>query len=119
MESPFACDMTALDAEQRARHYRFAEQLSAVVLEFKELPDGYAAQFSMEPETVMSPAEFITSERLCCPFFTLAACRVFRIKKSKKSPIYISLCCGRPAPRHDTLNTFRKRFLKEIEALMV
>lgn len=72
MESPFLCDMAAMNAEQRARHHALALQLRPAVLEFKELPDGYAARLPTEPETILALAEFITLERLCCPCFTLA-----------------------------------------------
>ena len=72
METPFACDMTALDPRQRARHHALAHQLRPAIIEFEELLDGYAARFTARAETVLLLAEFITLERLCCPFFTLA-----------------------------------------------
>ncbi len=71
MESPFVCDIASLTAEQRTRHGALAKQLRPAVLEFKELPDGYAARLPPEPEMVRLAAEFITLERLCCPCFTL------------------------------------------------
>ena len=71
MESPFICDMTAMTAEQRARHHALAEELRPAGVEVKELPDGYAVRFPLEPEMVMLLAEFITLEHLCCPCFTL------------------------------------------------
>lgn len=72
MTSVFACDMSALTPEQRKRHHALAQKLRAAVIEFKELPDGYAARLPSQPEIVFCAAEFITLERLCCPFFTLA-----------------------------------------------
>lgn len=72
MESPFVCNMDALTAEQRSRHNVLAKQLWPAVIEFKELPDGYAARFFPDGEMVLAIAEFISLERLCCPFFTLA-----------------------------------------------
>jgi hypothetical protein len=71
MESPFICDTTALDAEQRARHQALMQQLLPAVLEVKELPDGYAARFPMERSIALVLADFILLERLCCPCFTL------------------------------------------------
>ena len=71
MESPFVCDMTAMSAEQRARHHAVAERLRRVSIDFKELPDGYAARFLVDSATVLLIAEFITLERLCCPCLTL------------------------------------------------
>lgn len=72
MKSPFVCDMTAMTSEQRARHSVLARRLRPAVLEFKELPDGYAARLPPEPGMIMLVAEFITLELLCCPFFSLA-----------------------------------------------
>ena len=72
MESPFVCDMTALTSDERARHRELAGRLVAAVAGLEELADGYAARFAMEPTTVLALAEFITLERLCCPWLTLA-----------------------------------------------
>ncbi|MBI3797735.1 MAG: hypothetical protein HY268_12310 [Deltaproteobacteria bacterium] len=69
-ESPIACDFSALTAEQRAHRQILARQMHAVTKEVRELPDGYAFRFSAEPELCLTLAEFITLERLCCPFFT-------------------------------------------------
>ena len=71
MESPLICNLTAMDAEQRARHRVVAQHLHGAVQEVRELSDGYALRFSMEPSTILLAAEFITLERLCCPFLTL------------------------------------------------
>jgi len=71
MESPFICDIAAMTAEQRTRHHVLGKKLRLAVIEFKELPNGYAARFPLQAETVLLVAEFITLEHLCCPFFTL------------------------------------------------
>ena len=72
MESPFVCDMTALTSTERDRHGELAARLIGAVVGFEELADGYAARFAMEPATVLQLAEFLTLERLCCPWLTLA-----------------------------------------------
>src|SRR5262249_46163553 len=41
-ESPIACNMSALDREQRRRHQSLTEQLHAATQETRELPDGYS-----------------------------------------------------------------------------
>jgi len=69
-ESPFACNMLALDAEGRRRHMTVMGQLRAAIKETKELSDGYAIRFPSEQSTILLVAEFISRERLCCPFFT-------------------------------------------------
>jgi hypothetical protein len=71
MESPFICDLTAMDTEQRARHRVVAQHLHGAIQEVRELPDGYAFRFPVEPSIVCMAAEFMTLERLCCPFLTL------------------------------------------------
>ena len=66
---PIACSLTAMTAEQRRRHTHLREQMQKGVKEIKELPDGYAFRFAADAKTVVSLAEFISLERLCCPFF--------------------------------------------------
>jgi hypothetical protein len=69
-ESPFACNMSALDAEDRRRHKTVTEQMRALTKEAQALPDGYAFRFSAGQSTILLVSEFIARERLCCPFFT-------------------------------------------------
>ena len=70
MESPIACDLTAMDAEQRERHRTLSGQFQASVQEIRELADGYAFRLPADASMVLMAAEFITLDRLCCPFFT-------------------------------------------------
>jgi len=69
-ESPIVCNLTALNAGQRERHQANAQQLFAAVQEIRELPDGFAFRLPAESAMILKAAEFITLERLCCPFFT-------------------------------------------------
>ena len=69
--SPLVCDLTALGAEQREHHQALAQELRASTLEVKELADGYAFRYPSEPSLCIRLAEFITLERLCCPFLRL------------------------------------------------
>ena len=69
-ESPFVCNMLALDAEGRRRHKVVAEQMQKAMKAVEELPDGYAFRFLAEQSTITLVSEFIVRERLCCPFFT-------------------------------------------------
>jgi hypothetical protein len=68
-ESPFACNVKALDRAQRQRWMELIQKLGAARQEVRELPDGYAFRFPADTTTVMEVAEFIGYERLCCPFF--------------------------------------------------
>lgn len=72
---PMACRMDAMDAAQRARHGELAGRLRRATLETRELPDGFA--FRLPAAEWSSAAEFISLERLCCPFlgFTLELAR--------------------------------------------
>jgi hypothetical protein len=72
MDPVFACDMTAMTAAERARHGVLASKLRPAIAGTEELEDGYVARFAMENELLLALAEFVTLERLCCPWLTLA-----------------------------------------------
>jgi hypothetical protein len=69
-ELPIACDMTALDASQRERQQALMKTFHASIQETEEIEDGYAFRLQGDAETILAAAEFITIERLCCPFLT-------------------------------------------------
>jgi hypothetical protein len=69
-KSVFACNMLALNAEERKRHIEVTRQLRAATKEERELPDGYGFRFSSDQPIILLVSEFIARERLCCPFFT-------------------------------------------------
>jgi hypothetical protein len=68
-ESPFACNVAGMNAEQRQRYTVLIKKLQISKQEVRELPDGYAFRFPAESSTIQDLAEFIVYERLCCPFF--------------------------------------------------
>jgi len=68
-ESPFACDMTAIVADQRGAHLATINKLFQEVESCRELPNGYSFRLPNESDLLLTVAEFITLERLCCPFF--------------------------------------------------
>ena len=45
MDPVFACDMTAMNPTQRARHHELAAVLRPAIAGTEELADGYAARF--------------------------------------------------------------------------
>ena len=65
----FACSLTALTVEQRKRHAELRKALGESLKEVQELPDGYAFRLPDDAKTIVNAAEFITYEKLCCPFF--------------------------------------------------
>lgn len=67
-ESPIACVMAALTDEQKGRRKELEERLGAVIEEVRELPDGYEIRLPTASQVVRDVAEFVTYERLCCPF---------------------------------------------------
>ena len=71
-EATFMCNLGALDAKQRARYQALGKQLHEWVQEAKELSNGYAFRLPADASTILSVAEWVTFERLCCPFFTFA-----------------------------------------------
>jgi hypothetical protein len=71
-ESPIACDMGVFSPAQRETHLKRSRELFLYVKEMGELANGY--KFRLDgPEVIVRTAEFITLEKLCCPFlnFTL------------------------------------------------
>lgn len=69
----FVCDLTVMNPEQRERHMQIAHELmSEDRQEIVELADGFAFRFAADSATCVKIAQFISNERLCCPFFTFA-----------------------------------------------
>ena len=67
MTKPVACDLNAIPAEQREGRIALTEALFAQVEERQVLSDGYVFRF---PATLLqTAAQFVSLERLCCPFF--------------------------------------------------
>lgn len=66
--SPIACDVSGLDAAQRKRQREVLATLRSLFQEVREMPDGYAFRLPAERSHILCVAEFITLERLCCPF---------------------------------------------------
>lgn len=71
-QSPFACNLGALDVKARIRHFvELGPQLRSQRKAVRELPDGYEFQFPADPTTIAKVAEWAAGERLCCPFFNI------------------------------------------------
>jgi hypothetical protein len=72
-ESPIACDMSAIEPGLREQHIAASKHLFRAADEVRELSDGYAFRLPAETNVLLKAAEFISLERLCCPFlgFTL------------------------------------------------
>lgn len=71
-ESPIACDMSAIEPGLRAGHVATGGRVFRAAEEIRELPEGYAFRLPNESDTLRDAAEFISLERLCCPFLGFA-----------------------------------------------
>ncbi len=71
-ESPFACMMDAIAADNRGPHLDNARYLFSIVAEIRELENGYALCMGNDTAILGKLAEFIELEKLCCPFFGFA-----------------------------------------------
>ncbi|HEX9460098.1 MAG TPA: hypothetical protein VGA84_13180 [Thermoanaerobaculia bacterium] len=71
-ESPFACDLQALSAKERKRHFEeVGPMLRRLRKDVRELPDGYEFDFPSDPKTFALLSEWVEKERRCCPFFDI------------------------------------------------
>ena len=68
-DTPLACNLFGLTEQQRKRQQELREQLFEGDRKVRELPDGYAIGLSATTTNILAAAEFVTLERLCCPFF--------------------------------------------------
>jgi hypothetical protein len=64
-----ACNISAIKAEDRPQHEQTVDALFGEVLEVQERPDGYAFRLPTDSTALMRAAQWISNERLCCPFF--------------------------------------------------
>lgn len=67
-DPPLACNMKAISAEQRPRYNDLVKRLRAAVQDRRELADGYIYKLDTKGIGLPEIAEWITLERLCCPF---------------------------------------------------
>lgn len=85
-EAPFACSLTALSAAEREHHKELSKVMHAAVKEIRELPNGYGFSFSGERRSIFFLSEWISLERLCCPFFS------FQLEvRSEGQPIWLRI----------------------------
>jgi hypothetical protein len=71
-ETPLVCNMGVFTPAQRESHILTTTQLTQAVHSVREVENGYELRFPNESELIIRLAEFISNERLCCPFLTFA-----------------------------------------------
>ena len=72
-DTPLVCNMDVFTPAQRESHIQTTTELIQAVQSVQEVENGYEFTFPNETGFISKIAEFITNERLCCPFlkFTL------------------------------------------------
>ena len=70
--SPIACDMSALTQAQRETHMATSRDLFSNLQGIRELSNGYEFHLGDDPNATVKAAEFISLEKLCCPFLNFA-----------------------------------------------
>lgn len=71
-EPALACDFGAMSPEQMERYRALRRRLADDFRETRELDTGYAFRHSAEAGVLVALAEYVSLERLCCPFFDFA-----------------------------------------------
>jgi len=72
LQSPLACNARALSPAQKLRIRALLNEFRATDHDVKELASGYSIRLSGDDRTIREAAEYISLERLCCPFFDFA-----------------------------------------------
>ncbi|HUR41914.1 MAG TPA: hypothetical protein VM240_12195 [Verrucomicrobiae bacterium] len=81
----FTCDPNALDAAARTRHREVTRELLLQAGAPRELPDGFAFAVGVDRASLELAAEFVSRERLCCPFLA------FRIEADRGPDAWLTL----------------------------
>jgi hypothetical protein len=63
-----ACNLDLLPHGKTARYRELRRALGRSVRDMQELADGWALELDPSAEAFLGAAEWITLERLCCPF---------------------------------------------------
>lgn len=71
--TPFYCSIeNSLSKLEREHKKQIAIQMEAARMETKELAGGYAFRFRSEAISLAEVADWVATERRCCPFFDMA-----------------------------------------------
>jgi hypothetical protein len=65
---PLACDMNVFTPSERELHVQTTQELLQSVKDIRAAENGYEFSFPNTSEILAGAAEFISKERLCCPF---------------------------------------------------
>jgi hypothetical protein len=82
---PLACSLNAIPPEEHPRYRDLVTRLRAAIRDRTELPFGYAYRLDLTSISLPEMADWITLERLCCPFLT------FRIDVDTDGSVHLTL----------------------------
>jgi hypothetical protein len=85
-DPPLVCNMGVFTSDQREAHIQTTTELIQAVQRVQEVENGYEFRFPNETEFISKIAEFISNERLCCPFLKFTLNIV-----SNREPVSLSL----------------------------
>lgn len=72
-QTPFACSLEkSLTKEQREHKKELSVKMESARIDTKELADGYVFRFRPDWVSFAEVADWVATERVCCPFFDLA-----------------------------------------------
>jgi hypothetical protein len=69
-EVPVACDLATFDSNQNKKHEALLSELLSSIQSSHELSNGYEFTLSNNNGWYVKLAEWVTLERLCCPFLS-------------------------------------------------
>lgn len=69
--SVFACNLKAISAAERPRYNDLVKRIRTAIRSRREIANGYVFKVDSKALTLPEAAEWVSMERLCCPFLTL------------------------------------------------
>ena len=82
LQTVLACNLNAISQGDRHRYTDLFRRLQAAIADRHELPDGYLFRLNGQSLSLADVAQWISLERLCCPFFT------FQLEATGAQPDY-------------------------------
>jgi hypothetical protein len=67
----FACNSKAISAAERPCYNDLVKRIRRAIQDRREIADGYVFKVDSKTLTLPEAAEWVSMERLCCPFLTL------------------------------------------------
>ena len=99
-ETPFACNLKAINVEQRKQYDRLSKALFGAVEERRELQDGFAFRLA-NSVSLPDAAAWADLESKCCPFFD------FQLERGREQGALWLRLTGRPGVKQFIRDEFR------------